>query len=69
MSSLGHKDYFTRLFEKLGITMTDNVAHYLNIRERRSEPRDKPKLRPEKQSCTRIRRSIQGYSRIQERQR
>jgi hypothetical protein len=34
MSSLGHQEFFTRLFTKLGIKMTDNVNHYLNIREK-----------------------------------
>jgi hypothetical protein len=33
INSLGYNDFFRRLFGKLGIAVTDNVAHYLRIRE------------------------------------
>jgi hypothetical protein len=33
INSIGLLQYFKRLFRKLGITMTDNVVHYLTIKE------------------------------------
>ena len=33
INSLGLLEYFTKLFRKLGITMTGNVKHYLRIKE------------------------------------
>jgi hypothetical protein len=33
INSLGYNDSFTRLFTKLGIAMTTNVAHYLRLKE------------------------------------
>jgi hypothetical protein len=33
INSLGVLQYFKRLFRKLGITMTDNITHYLTIKE------------------------------------
>jgi hypothetical protein len=33
VNSLGYKKFFTALFSKLGIEMTDNVAHYLRLKE------------------------------------
>jgi hypothetical protein len=33
INSLGYNEFFTALFQRLGIEMTDNVAHYLRIKE------------------------------------
>jgi hypothetical protein len=33
INSLGVMEFFKRLFRKLGITMTDNVVHYLQIKD------------------------------------
>jgi hypothetical protein len=33
LNSLGYNEFFTGLLMKLGITMTDNVAHYLHVKE------------------------------------
>jgi hypothetical protein len=33
INSLGYNEFFTALLLKLGITMTDNVAHYLRVKE------------------------------------
>jgi hypothetical protein len=33
ISSLGYNDFFLRLFDKLGIGVTDNVAYYLRLHE------------------------------------
>jgi hypothetical protein len=33
INSLGYNAFFTRVYEKLGITMNANVAHYLRIKE------------------------------------
>jgi hypothetical protein len=33
INSLGYNEFFTTLFQRLGIEMTDNVAHYLRIKE------------------------------------
>jgi hypothetical protein len=33
INSLGYNEFFTRLLNKLGITMNDNVAHYLRLKE------------------------------------
>jgi hypothetical protein len=33
INSMGYNDFFSKLFAKLGITMTINVAHYLRIKE------------------------------------
>jgi hypothetical protein len=33
INSLGYNEFFTKLFNKLGIDITDNVAHYLRVKE------------------------------------
>jgi uncharacterized protein (DUF2384 family) len=33
INSLGYNEFFTKLFNKLGIEITDNVAHYLWVKE------------------------------------
>jgi hypothetical protein len=33
INSLGYNEFFTRLFNQLGIPLTDNVAHYLRVKE------------------------------------
>jgi hypothetical protein len=33
INSLGYNEFFTRVFQKLGVNMTNNVSHYLRLRE------------------------------------
>jgi hypothetical protein len=39
INALGHLDYFTRLYKKLGVIMTPNVQHYLEKKETRRSKR------------------------------
>jgi hypothetical protein len=39
INSLGLQKYFTRLFHALGISMTDNVRHFLSVRDRHRQKR------------------------------
>jgi hypothetical protein len=55
INSLGLHRYFTRLFSALGITMTPNVEHFLNVRDRtrqkriqKTKDKEQKKLRKEK---------------------
>jgi hypothetical protein len=51
INSLGVIEYFSRLFRKLGITMTPNIEHYLRIKEEiRSKKLAKVKTKEAKQA-------------------
>jgi hypothetical protein len=62
INSLGVLQFFKRLFRKLGITMTDNVAHYLEIKE---ETRVK-KLAKEKTSSFKKEKNKRKYEKLKE---
>jgi hypothetical protein len=51
INSLGVYDYFERLFNALGIVMTNDVHHYLTVKERaRQKKLDKAKTKNEKKN-------------------
>jgi hypothetical protein len=66
INSLGYNRFFTSMFERLGIPMTDNVAHYLRIREKTRVNRlAKLTLKVTKQSRTANKRNkLQEDSRL-----